>query len=102
MPHLPAEESPTLVSPATEPAPAAEDGRVRELHPRRRRARVAALGAILLAGAGAAIVALLSGSSHHASAATGLPPGDTTTTVERRTLVERSQLDGTLTYGGSG
>lgn len=30
-----------------------------------------------------------------------MPPGDTTTTVTRRTLVEHTQVDGTLGYGGT-
>ena len=30
-----------------------------------------------------------------------MPPGDTTATVERRTLVERSSVDGTLGYGSA-
>src|SRR6059058_4506409 len=101
MPHPPADWSRTLASPATATAPAADDGRPQDASPPRpRRARLAAAAAILLAAAGAAIVALQSGSSRHPSAATGIPPGDTTTSVERRTLVERSQLDGTLTYSG--
>ena len=102
MPHPPADWSRTLASPATVPSPADDDGRPQDASPpRRRRARLAAAAAILLAAAGAAIVALQSGSSRHPSPATGIPPGDTTTSVERRTLVERSQLDGTLTYSGS-
>src|SRR5436190_13339643 len=102
MPHPPADCSRTLASPATAPSPAADDGRPQDASPpRRRRAPLAAAAAILLAAAGAAIVVLQSGSSRHPSAATGIPPGDTTTSVERRTLVERSQLDGTLTYSGS-
>jgi peptidoglycan hydrolase-like protein with peptidoglycan-binding domain len=73
-----------------------------EERPRRRpRVRLAAIGAIILArGAGAALVALQSGSQKRNATGTGIPPGDTTTTVERRTLVERSSVDGTLSYGG--
>jgi peptidoglycan hydrolase-like protein with peptidoglycan-binding domain len=68
---------------------------------RRRRGRLAAAGAILLAlAAGVAIVALQSRSPSHNAASTGVPPGDTTATVERRTLVEHAQLDGTLGHAG--
>jgi peptidoglycan hydrolase-like protein with peptidoglycan-binding domain len=68
----------------------------------RRRIRLAAIGAIVLAAvAGGAVVALQSGSGVRNAASTGIPPSDTTTTVERRTLVERSSLDGTLSYGSA-
>jgi len=68
----------------------------------RRRVRLAAIGAIVLvAVAGGAVVALQSGSHSRAPASTGVPAGFTTTTVERRTLVERSSVDGTLSYGGA-
>jgi hypothetical protein len=71
-------------------------------HPgRRRRIRLVAIGAIVLAVAGVGIVALQSGSHPHNSTGTSVPPGDTTTTVERRTLVERSSVDGTLSYAGT-
>ncbi|HEX4186749.1 MAG TPA: peptidoglycan-binding domain-containing protein [Solirubrobacteraceae bacterium] len=61
-----------------------------------------AVGAIALAtAAGAALVLLRPGSPSHAPASTGVPAGDTTATLERRTLVERSSVDGTLGYGGS-
>ena len=50
---------------------------------------------------GAALVALQSGGPSHNAAGTGVPPGDTTATVERRTLVEHSSVDGTLSYGGA-
>src|SRR5205823_3854850 len=45
------------------------------------------------------IVLLASGSSRRAGHATGVPPGDATATVERRTLVEHAQVNGTLGYG---
>jgi peptidoglycan hydrolase-like protein with peptidoglycan-binding domain len=64
----------------------------------RRRTRVAALAAILLAAAAGTALTLSFGSRRHASAGAGVPPGDTTASVERRTLVERSQVDGTLSY----
>ncbi len=67
----------------------------------RRRARLAAVAAIALALAGAVVLALRSGAPKHNSAGTGVPRGETTTTVERRTLVERSSVDGTLTYSGA-
>jgi peptidoglycan hydrolase-like protein with peptidoglycan-binding domain len=64
--------------------------------------RLAAIGAIVLVlSAGAAAVVVQSGSSDHAPVSTGIPSGDTTTTVERRTLIERSSVDGTLSYGGA-
>jgi peptidoglycan hydrolase-like protein with peptidoglycan-binding domain len=66
-----------------------------------RRLRVAAVAAILLAAVAAALVALQSGSSSHTATGSGIPPGDTTTTVQRRTLVERAQVDGTLGYSGA-
>src|SRR6516225_2775 len=56
--------------------------------PRRPRARIAALAAVALAAV-ATVTALL------------LPSGDTTATVERRTLVERAQENGTLGYGAA-
>jgi membrane fusion protein, multidrug efflux system len=69
---------------------------------RRRLARLAAIAAIMLAlAAGAAVAALQSGRRNHNAASGGVPTGDTTATIERRTLVERSQLDGTLDYGGT-
>jgi peptidoglycan hydrolase-like protein with peptidoglycan-binding domain len=71
---------------------------------RRRRVRLVAIGAIAVAtaaAAGAALVQLRSGSPSHNPASTGVPAGDTTASVERRTLVERSSVDGTLGYGGS-
>jgi hypothetical protein len=68
----------------------------------RRRARLAAVAAIALAGVAAAtIVALRSGSPTRNAPGTGVPSGDTTTIVERRTLVERAQVDGNLGYGGA-
>jgi peptidoglycan hydrolase-like protein with peptidoglycan-binding domain len=46
-------------------------------------------------------VALRSGSATRNAPGTGIPNGDTTTTVQRRTLVERAQVDGTLAYGST-
>jgi len=69
---------------------------------RRRRARVLALAAIVLAALAAAVlIALQSRSPNHAATGTGVPPGDTTATVQRRTLIERAQVDGTLGYSGA-
>jgi peptidoglycan hydrolase-like protein with peptidoglycan-binding domain len=69
---------------------------------RRRRARLAAVAAILLAAIAAiGLVALQSRSPSRNAPGTGVPAGDTTTTVERRTLVERAQVDGTLGYGAA-
>jgi peptidoglycan hydrolase-like protein with peptidoglycan-binding domain len=70
--------------------------------PRRRRVRIAAIATILLAAAATvAVVALGSGSSSHGSQGSVIPPGDTTATVERRTLVEHAQVNGTLGYGAT-
>jgi peptidoglycan hydrolase-like protein with peptidoglycan-binding domain len=70
--------------------------------PRRRRLRWLALAMLVLAGvATAAVVAIESRSHAHRGGGLGVPPGDTTASVERRTLVEHTQVDGTLTYGGS-
>jgi peptidoglycan hydrolase-like protein with peptidoglycan-binding domain len=66
-----------------------------------RRRRVAALAAILLAAVAGTALALSSGSPRRASAGAGVPAGDTTASVERRTLVERSQVDGTLSYAST-
>lgn len=49
----------------------------------------------------AAVVALGSGSSGRATPQTAISPGDTTTKVTRRTLVEHTQVEGTLGYGGT-
>jgi peptidoglycan hydrolase-like protein with peptidoglycan-binding domain len=87
--------------PSTEEAsPYASDGwpPAADRSGRRRRSRVAAIAAILLAAAAGTTLALQSGSHRHASAGAGVPPGDTTATVQRRTLVERSQVDGTLSH----
>src|SRR6516165_1228815 len=81
----------------------ADDGRPSgDRSPRRPRARIAALAAVTLAAV-ATVTALLlaSGSSSRGSQATGIPSGDTTATVERRTLVERAQENGTLGYGAA-
>jgi peptidoglycan hydrolase-like protein with peptidoglycan-binding domain len=101
MPPPLAGRSPTAASPldASSPSP---DGPAPPEDRSRRRIRLAAIGAIVLAAlAGGTVVALQSGSHPHNTASTGLPPGDTTTTVARRTLVERSSVDGTLSYGGA-
>jgi hypothetical protein len=95
-------------SPATDPSsreapPYAPDGRppAPGRFGRPRRTRVAALAAIVLAAAAGTTLALSSGSPRHASAGAGVPPGDTTASVERRTLTERSQVDGTLSYAST-
>ena len=81
----------------------ADDGRPSgDRSPRRPRARLVALAAVALAAvATVAAVLLGSGSSSKGSQATGIPPGDTTATVERRTLVEHAQENGTLGYGAT-
>lgn len=69
---------------------------------RGRRARIVALAAIVLAAlAAVTVLALRSRGPAHAASASGIPPGDTTASVERRTLVERAQVDGTLAFGGA-
>src|SRR5258708_39188906 len=67
-----------------------------------RRRRIAALAAILLVAGGAVAIVLVRSGSHTASAAgSGVPAGFTTATVERRTLTERSTVDGTLGFAGT-
>jgi peptidoglycan hydrolase-like protein with peptidoglycan-binding domain len=99
----PAGRSPTTALPLDASSPPPDGPAPGEDRSRSRRGiRLAAIGALVLAAvAGAAVVALRSGSRAHDTASTGIPPGDTTTTVERRTLVERSSVDGTLSYGGA-
>src|SRR5437899_1170804 len=81
----------------------ADDGRPPgEPAPRRRRARIVALAAVLLALAATVVAVVLgAGFSSRGGRSTGIPPGDTTATVERRTLVEHAQVNGTLGYGTS-
>ena len=67
-----------------------------------RRARIAAVGAIVLVSVAVALAVLLQ--THRkpqASASSGVPAGDTTATVQRRTLTEHAQVDGTLGYGST-
>lgn len=68
----------------------------------RGRARIAALGGLTLAAV-AIVLAVLLQASGRPRAATGsaLPAGDTTVTVQRRTLTEHAQLNGTLGYGST-
>src|SRR5438309_1583656 len=64
-----------------------------------RRARIIAVGAVLAVMAAAAAVVLTQSGGHTANAAgSGVPAGFTTATVERRTLTERSTVDGTLGF----
>jgi peptidoglycan hydrolase-like protein with peptidoglycan-binding domain len=66
------------------------------------RRRLLALAAILLVAAVAAAIVLAQPGGHTANAArSSVPPGFTTATVERRTLTERSTVDGTLGYAGA-
>jgi peptidoglycan hydrolase-like protein with peptidoglycan-binding domain len=59
-----------------------------------------ALAAVLLATL--AVVAVVApGSGSRAKQGAGVPAGDTTASVERRTLVEHAQVDGTLGYGAA-
>ena len=67
-----------------------------------RRARIIAVGAVLVVMAAAVAVVLTQSGGHTASAAgSGVPAGFTTATVERRTLTERSTVDGTLGFSGT-
>jgi peptidoglycan hydrolase-like protein with peptidoglycan-binding domain len=69
---------------------------------RRRRTRVAAVGAIALVVV-AVVLAVLLRSQHkpRAGASSGVPAGDTTVSVQRRTLTEHAQVNGTLGYGST-
>jgi peptidoglycan hydrolase-like protein with peptidoglycan-binding domain len=68
-----------------------------------RRARVVALAAVVAVLAAAVTIVLTQSGGHTANAAgSGIPAGFTTATVERRTLTERSTVDGTLGYAGTG
>jgi peptidoglycan hydrolase-like protein with peptidoglycan-binding domain len=70
--------------------------------PRGHRRRWLALAMLVLAGAAVtAVVTLGAGSHGRTNNGTGVPVGDTSSTVERRSLVEHAQLNGTLTYSGS-
>src|SRR5438067_6463868 len=67
-----------------------------------RRARIIALAAIMLVAGIAVTVVLVQSGGHTANAAgSGVPVGFTTATVERRTLTERSTVDGTLGFAAS-
>jgi peptidoglycan hydrolase-like protein with peptidoglycan-binding domain len=68
--------------------------------PRRRRLRRwIALATVVSAGAAIAVVVAIDSGGHGPSNnSEGIPVGDTTAAVERRTLVEHAQLNGTLTY----
>lgn len=69
---------------------------------RRRRTRIAAVGAIVLVGVAISLAILLqSPGKRRADSGSGLPAGDTTATVQRRTLTEHAQVDGTLGYGSA-
>ncbi len=65
-------------------------------------APIAAVGAILVVGVVIALAILLqSHDKPRADTSGGVPVGDTTVTVQRRTLTEHAQVDGTLGYGGT-
>src|SRR5260370_911196 len=51
--------------------------------------------------AGGPVAGWQAGSRALNAASRGIPAGDATTTVERRTLVEGSSVDGTLSYGSA-
>jgi membrane fusion protein, multidrug efflux system len=64
--------------------------------------RIAALAAIALVVIAVALAILLQPSGKpRADASSGLPAGDTTVSVQRRTLTEHAQVDGTLGYGST-
>ncbi len=68
----------------------------------RRGVRIAAVGAIVLVGASIALAILLQ--SHRKEgrdSGGGVPTGDTTAIVQRRTLTEHAQVNGTLGYGSA-
>jgi peptidoglycan hydrolase-like protein with peptidoglycan-binding domain len=68
-----------------------------------RRRSIAALAALLLVASAAVAVVLVRSDGHTASAAaSGIPAGFTTAAVERRTLTERSTVDGALGFSGTG
>lgn len=92
---------PAAVKNDLEAALPAEQGSGADTQPRRR-TRILAVGAVALVAIAAALAVLLQ-SSGKPRAATGsaLPAGDTTVTVQRRTLTEHAQVDGTLGYGGT-
>jgi peptidoglycan hydrolase-like protein with peptidoglycan-binding domain len=67
-----------------------------------RRRRIAALAAIVLVACVAVAVVLVQSGGHTASAAaSGIPAGYTTAAVERRTLTDRSTVDGALGFSGT-
>ena len=66
----------------------------------RRRVALTALAAVLLATL-AVVAVVASGSGSRPQQGAGVPAGDTTASVERRTLVEHAQVDGTLGYGAA-
>jgi len=67
-----------------------------------RRRSIAALAALLLVASAAVAVVLVQSDGHTASAAaSGIPAGFTTAAVERRTLTERSTVDGALGFSGT-
>lgn len=89
-----APRSAVLAPPEVElPEPAQRSGR---------RARIAAVGAIALVGIAIALaIAMQSGGKSHAGTGSALPSGDQTVSVQRRTLTEHAQVDGTLGYGST-
>jgi peptidoglycan hydrolase-like protein with peptidoglycan-binding domain len=84
------------------PGPVGDDGPA-DAHgaSRRRRARAAAIAGVLALAGAVAALALTSGSPSPGRSGGGVPAGYTTAAVERRTLVEHSQVDGTLSYAGA-
>lgn len=79
-----------------------EDGLAPARRRRRRRLRWIALAPLVAAAAALAVlVAVDSGGHGRAHDAEGVPAGDTTAVIERRTLTEHAQLNGTLTYAGA-
>src|SRR5580700_9018491 len=80
----------------------ADDGGPPDPPRRKRRRRIAAaVGPLIAAATAVAALVVDAGSSSRTGSGTAVPAGDTTATVERRTLVEHTQVNGTLGYGAA-
>jgi peptidoglycan hydrolase-like protein with peptidoglycan-binding domain len=95
-----------ILPPPAADRPAGEEARLlgepAEPVRRRRRTRIAAVGAIVLVGVAVALAVLLrSTGKPRADTGSGVPAGDTTIAVQRRTLTESAQVAGTLGYGST-
>lgn len=84
------------------PSGASDLGALEQPERNRRGVRVAAVAAMVLVGAAITLAILLpSHGKAHTGSGAGVPADDTTTTVQRRTLTEHAQVDGTLGYGST-